>query len=399
MYEINLVPDIKEQVIKAQRVRNLIFFVCIVVSAAAVGVVLLLLVVKGAQDIKMSGQDKKLEQMSIKINSYKDLNELLTLQGQLNKIDEIGQKKKVFSRVFSIIGTLLPTNADKITISELDVNLGENTFTIEGQADAGEKPDIDYRVLESFKKSMLVTTFDYGRFVDKNNLEIPTRCIVEADEDGNMYKDGDSVVVYWERDKKGCDPSRNDEEGATEEMEEETSNNEVALEEEDNSSEDESEDGASINDDEREIIYRTPKFSEWYSDGMMDTSGNINGVPHFESKCITYTATGGNKAKDLKWITNNTCNLATGDMIVIDEDETKNARDENGKLVLKFKATIYLSEEVLSFQNKHMIAIAPSGRQNMTDSYLQIGGMFAKPAVDCAPDDTACLNNQQNTGE
>jgi hypothetical protein len=56
-----------------------------------------------------------------------------------------------------------------------------------------------------------------------------------------------------------------------------------------------------------------------------------------------------------------------------------------------------LNEDVLSFQNKHMVAVGPSGRQNMTDSYLQIGGMFGKRASDCAENDTECLNNQKKS--
>ncbi|MBQ6510957.1 hypothetical protein IJI94_03290 [Candidatus Saccharibacteria bacterium] len=377
MFEINLVPDIKEQVIKAQKIRNFIFFVCMVVAAATIGVVLILLAIKSGQDINMASQDGKLEKMSAKLAQYGDLDEILTLQGQLNKIDEIGQNKKVFSRVFSIIGTLLPTNADKITISELTVNLGENTFTIKGQADAGEEPYIDYRVLEAFKKSMSVMKYDYGRFVDKNGNEIPTRCIIETDENGNALMEGNSQYVYWTKGKKGCDPSRNDELNT-------------------NSDEDE-ESEEKVETDEQEKIYRTPQFKEWYKAGYMTANGEINNVAHFRSECITYTGTGGNKPSNMTWVETNTCELTTGDRIVIDDDSS-NARDESGNLVLKFNATIYLNEDVLSFKNKHMMAIAPSGRQNMTDSYLQIEGMFAKEAEECDPTDSACLNNQSNTG-
>ncbi len=386
MYEINLVPDIKEQMIRAQKMRNFIFFICIAVSAVAVGVVLILLSIKGVQDINMTSQDARLNQMSATINSYNDLDELLVLQGQLNKIDEIGSKKKIFSRVFSIIGTLLPTNGDRITISELTVDMGNNTFEINGQADAGESPYIDYRVLEAFKKSMSLMKFDYGRFVDENGMQIPTRCIIEADEDGNAYTEGNSIYVYWTRGAKGCDPSRNDED-------EDADASEVTLEGDESESYIEE-----TYTDEREIIYRTPKFKEWYKDGKITTSGVIDGVPHFESECITYTGSGGNKASDIKWTADNKCELTVDDRIIIGDDSS-NARDDGGNLVLKFSATIYLNEAVLSFQNKHMMAIAPSGRQNMTDSYLQIEGMFAKEAEDCGKDDTACLSNQQNMGE
>lgn len=375
MYEINLVPDIKEQVIKAQRIRNFILFVCIVVSAAVVGVVLILFGIKGAQDINMASQNSRLEKMSNKLAEYSDLNEILTLQGQFNKIDEIGNNKRVFSRVFSVIGTLLPTNADKITISELNVNVGENTFTIRGQADAGEEPYIDYRVLEAFKKSMSVMKFDYGRFVDKNGNEIPTRCIIETDDDGNALMDGNDQFVFWTKGKKGCDPSSKN---ATESLDEDEK------------------DETKVETDAVERIYRTPKFVDWYNAGHMSESGEISNEPHFESQCIVYQKVGG-KADRSDWVPQNSCDLTVGDRIVISNDSS-NARDESGNLVLKFSATIYLDENVLSFKNKHMMAIAPSGRQNMTDSYLQIEGMFAKEAEECAEDDETCLANKANKG-
>ena len=41
MYEINLVPDVKAEMIKAQKTRNLVFFVCGAISAMAIGMVIM----------------------------------------------------------------------------------------------------------------------------------------------------------------------------------------------------------------------------------------------------------------------------------------------------------------------------------------------------------------------
>ena len=41
------------------------------------------------------------------------------------------------------------------------------TFTIDAQANAGQEPYIDYRVLDAFKKSMQYMRYDYGEYVDK----------------------------------------------------------------------------------------------------------------------------------------------------------------------------------------------------------------------------------------
>ena len=50
-----------------------------------------------------------------------------------------------------------------------------------------------------------------------------------------------------------------------------------------------------------------------------------------------------------------------------------------------------------------MLAIAPSGRYNVTDSYVQLQSMFEERAKDCKENDAACNasptavdNNQDN---
>ena len=50
---------------------------------------------------------------------------------------------------------------------------------------------------------------------------------------------------------------------------------------------------------------------------------------------------------------------------------------------MRFSAVISLNEEVFKFANKHMLAIAPAGKTNVTDSYIQIGGMFTERAKEC----------------
>ena len=150
-YEINLVPEVKHQMIKAQKLRNLVLFICIVVSAASLGVVAVLFSIKSGQDIAMSSQDKKLETMSAKLMGFEELGDLVTVQGQLGKLQEIANNKRVLSRVFGALGAMLPTGGDVVQLSELRVDHDASTLRMEAQADARMAPLIDYRVLESFK--------------------------------------------------------------------------------------------------------------------------------------------------------------------------------------------------------------------------------------------------------
>ena len=170
------------------------------------------------QNIIMSGQDARIGAMSEKLKNYDSLSEFLTIQTQLKDIDDINQNKKVLSRIFSILTVILPEGPDTVSLSELSMNLTDSTLTFDAQADAKISPYIDYRVLESFRKGVSLMKYDYGRYVDENGDEIPSRCMVEADADGNtlteIEENGNAtnkyVYAYWMKGNKGCDPQRDD---------------------------------------------------------------------------------------------------------------------------------------------------------------------------------------------
>ena len=360
--EINLVPDIKNEMIKAIKLRNMIFFSCIAVSAVAVGVVAILGGIIGGQSLALKNQDDKLKLMSEKINSYDDLNEFLTIQNQLDGISSTGESKRVFSRVFNVLNALLPKGADTITISELSVDMEESVLNFEAQANAGEAPYIDYRVLESFKKSMSYMRYDYGRYVDKTGEEIPAYCMIENGMDGAVLSDAErGDYAFWQINVEGC-KNEDDE-------------NEYEME--------------IYNDEDVVRIWRTPQYDEWYEDRRMDLGGEISNVPHFESQCITYS---GEEQGDgtVKWASENEeCLLAPDELVV---RESSNGKGADGDLVLRFSASLHINPEVFRFENKHVLAIGPSGRRNVTDSYIQIQNMFVAPAKDCADEGVDCGN-------
>ena len=159
-YEISLVPEVKAEAIKALRIRNLVLFICIVVSSIALGVVVVLFGIKSGQDIAMSNQDRRLEKMSAKLQEYTGLDDLTTIQGQLEMLNMIASEKTMLSRVFGALGVMMPKGGDDVSLSDLRVNLETNLITLEGQADARVAPLIDYRVLEAFKKGVDLTRYD-----------------------------------------------------------------------------------------------------------------------------------------------------------------------------------------------------------------------------------------------
>ena len=362
--EINLIPDIKGEMVKALKIRNWIFFLSFVVAVASVVVVLILGSVVAGQNIAIDDKETRLNAMSAKINSYTDLEDFLTIKDQLGNLETLSSNKNVLSRTFGILSAILPTGADTITISELSINLSGDapTFSFDAQANAGKAPYIDYNVLDSFKKSMQYLRYDYGKYVDRDGEEIPSYCIVETGTDGAVFSDSEKGnYAYWQIGLEGC-RAEND-------------TNEYMME--------------SYDGEEYVRIWRTPQFDEWYSSGKMTAEGVISGIEHFNSKCITYS--GAMENGSMKWTSaNDSCWLVPKGTDGILVSDSSNGRDSSGELVLRFSAVITLNSDVYNFSKTHMLAIAPSGRHNVTDSYVQVQKMFSERAADCEDGDTAC---------
>ncbi|MBR3253199.1 hypothetical protein IKF85_00550 [Candidatus Saccharibacteria bacterium] len=405
--EINLVPDIKGEMIRTLKLRNFILFLCIVVASASVAVVFLFGVIAGGQKIAIDNKKNLLDSFSDKLNSYSDLNEFLTIKDQVDNITAITSNKKVASRTFNILSALIPTNSpDTIEISELIIDLTEEepTFNIEAQANAGQAPYIDYNVLDSFKKSMQYMRYDYGNYVDKDGNAIPAYCMIEKDSEGSYFTDSDTkgMYAYWNILAEGCN---NLDEKELEKIKSKTDEDESEESSDEESEEDPLKDLDSIggysledyNGTKVVKIWRTPLFDKWQSESYLNADdGTITGIEHFESACMTYKGEKNSKNK-YKWTeTNETCLLVPNgtDGIVI--AESSNGRSASDELVLRFTANITLAPEVFDFNNLHMIALGPSERRNVTDSYVQIQSIFGERAKDCQEGDTACDTNGGN---
>ena len=396
--EINLVPDVKGEMIKSLKLRNFIFFLCIVIAAVSTGVTIFFGVIAGGQQLAISSKKSTIDNLSEKLKSYRDLNDFLTIKDQLSNISDITDNKKVLSRTFNVLSALLPTGADSIRISELNVDLSAEApiFAFDAQANAGAPPYIDYNVLDSFKKSMKYMRYDYGNYVDKYGATIPAYCMIETNSEGAFFYEPVTrdIYAYWNITGDGCNPSTSTEQ-----------DNDIISPDTDIETETQDEpaniiDGYATEDYNGTPVvrvWRTPQFSSWYKENpsdkepSIDLSGAISNVPHFESSCVSYSGEIEESTNTVKWSSSNTSCLLVPDGdngIVI--SESSNGRNASDELVLRFSATIALAPEVYNFNNKHMLALAPSGRYNVTDSYVQIQAMFGQRAKDCAKDDAAC---------
>lgn len=390
MFEINLVPDVKAQLLKKLRMRNLVIFISIVVAVGAAGVVALLGSVVTGQNIAMSNQDEEIRCRSVgpqkadgsdkcdnkygtAVLQIANINEFLTIQDQMNKLATINEQKMLLSRVFGILDVILPTGDDVVEVSELTVDMANASLNFDAQGNSVSQ--IDYRALEVFKNTVKLAYYDYGRYMrfdEESNdfVEIPTTCIDESLEDGILYG-------IYHKGAPGCEASLL------------SSEQQAALQgtDEDEAENDETED-TEVTDIKIVRDYKTSTAKEEYMDFENEVDGNKY---YFDSMCVVYKEDG----KFDEESTRTTCQLSEEDPSIRD---SSNGRDSNGSLVLRFTSTVTLNREVFYAVNRHMRVIGPT-RQNVTDSYTQIRDMFTERAKNCAPEDpdyAQCMEDTSN---
>jgi Tfp pilus assembly protein PilN len=149
MIEINLVPNVKQELIKAQRVRSKVIAGTIIVGLASIAAVLLLaFYVFGVQAARGFLADNAIDDGSKKLSKVEDLSKTLTIQNQLTKIPALNDSKKIDSRVFDLLIAIIPPAPNDIKISDMTIDSTEGTITINGQAANS------YAAVEVFKKTI-----------------------------------------------------------------------------------------------------------------------------------------------------------------------------------------------------------------------------------------------------
>ncbi len=134
MIQFNLLPDIKQQYLKAQRQKHLVVFFSTIATIAAVALfVILLLVVQVWQKKSISDLNGDVKKYSNQLSGTNDINKILTVQNQLTSLTALHDKKAVASRMFDYVTQTTPANA---TISKLNLDFSLNTMSISGSADS-----------------------------------------------------------------------------------------------------------------------------------------------------------------------------------------------------------------------------------------------------------------------
>lgn len=156
MIEINLVPDVKQELIKVQRIRSTVIAGSILVGVVSIGVVsILAFYVFAVQTVRGSVLDGQISKENVTWTKDDEIPKVLTIQNQLSKISDLNSDKLITSRLFDMLVKIIPKPPNNIQISSLKVDSDASTVKIEGQA-----PN-SYAGLEVFKKTMQATSVKF----------------------------------------------------------------------------------------------------------------------------------------------------------------------------------------------------------------------------------------------
>lgn len=149
MIEINLVPDVKQELIKAQRIRSTVISSAIFVGIGFIALVTVLAIYAfGVQTVRSNLADDAIKKGSEQLSKVEDLSKTLTIQNQLTKISTLHNSIKIDSRIFDVLQAIIPPAPNDVQISNLSVDSSLNQITIEGQAANS------YAAVEVFKKTI-----------------------------------------------------------------------------------------------------------------------------------------------------------------------------------------------------------------------------------------------------
>lgn len=139
MIQINLLPDLKKEFIKAQKTKSLVISTAVLVTIGSIGLsVLLFVYVNFGQQLQINVITGNIDKKSSELAAMNDIDEYLTIQNQLSALDPLHADKGVYSRFFSFLNVLNPSPPNNINLSNSQVVAADKSIIFTGSTGSFE---------------------------------------------------------------------------------------------------------------------------------------------------------------------------------------------------------------------------------------------------------------------
>lgn len=132
MIQFNLLPDVKQEYIKAERTKKLVISISVLATVVAVGIFLLLMfTVHFVQTKNINDLTADIKSTTQKIKNIPNIDRILTVQNQMGALEDLHSKKLATSRLFGYLGQVTPSG---VTVSNATADFTQNTLALTGNA-------------------------------------------------------------------------------------------------------------------------------------------------------------------------------------------------------------------------------------------------------------------------
>lgn len=131
MIQLNLLPDVKLQYIKAQRMRAMVLSSAIIIAIGAVALLVMLIMVGGLQKKHISDLNDDIKKDTTTLEKKQDIAKILTVQNQLQSLTQLHEQKPVVANMFRYLNQITPTDA---SISDFRIDFTTQAVSINGTA-------------------------------------------------------------------------------------------------------------------------------------------------------------------------------------------------------------------------------------------------------------------------
>ncbi|MFZ1812604.1 MAG: hypothetical protein WAU02_03765 [Candidatus Saccharimonadales bacterium] len=188
MIELNLLPDVKKEFIKAQRMRNRVVSGAIATSLIAGGAVAFLATtVYGAQMYMISSAENQIKDNHKKLSQKQEIDKYLAVQSQLAAIDQVSKERDDYSRLFDYLIQLNPAAPSNISLYDLLLNKADTTLTLNGSAGS-------FEAVNNFRSTLENAKVTYT--LDGTDAEVTLFSKVEVLAPGMSTADGKVTVSF-----------------------------------------------------------------------------------------------------------------------------------------------------------------------------------------------------------
>lgn len=137
MIQVNLLPDLKQQYLKAQQIKHLVVVAAVLASLISLIILaMLFLYVQVVQPRHQANLQRDIDSGLSELKSKEDGVKIVTVQGVLEQVPALQDKKPLTSQLFTYLTNVTPKG---VSYSELRLDLINNTLSLTGQANALEQ--------------------------------------------------------------------------------------------------------------------------------------------------------------------------------------------------------------------------------------------------------------------